>query len=171
MVNPTPFSIINAPQLRCTTNKYDVTTCGQCEACLLTHVLNKTKEWFTRCGEASQRQFTMGLMSRLDYRKSYQHILMLLSPLVGKDYTYTRSRSSPSLAIDYATSPSDRALKKSFVVNSINETWQWFTAAKEWTRINFLLGILRWCDTRLLYILNSQCMALYKWKSKEGKFM
>ncbi|EDV27374.1 uncharacterized protein TRIADDRAFT_52993 [Trichoplax adhaerens] len=167
MPNPTPFSIANAPQLRCTTNKYDVTTCGECEACRLTQVLNKTKEWFTRCGEASQRRFTMGLMSRIDCKTTYERLLMLLTPLVGKDYTYTRSRSSPSLEIDYVSSPSDRALKKSFVINCINETWQWFTSAKEWTRINFLLSILQWCDTRLLHILNSQCKALHKWKTKE----
>lgn len=144
------LNISRAPQLRCI--KRTVKSCMTCEACKLVLVLNKAKEWFIRCGDPDKRRLILGLIHRIDSVDLFSNISFLLQPLQNKDFTYTRSRSRPSLRSDASSAPTNHALNLDFLNKVIEETWQWFSESAYWTKLNFLLGIMQHCDSQLLLL-------------------
>jgi len=154
------LSISRAPQLRCV--KSTVKSCMTCEACKLVVVLNHAKEWFIRCGDPAKRRFILGLIHRVDSMDLFSNISFLLQPLQNKDFTYTRSRSRPSLQSDAASPPTNHALNLDSLEKSIEETWQWFSDSAYWSKLNFLLGIMQHCDSQLLFIMANSVKTMNK---------
>lgn len=146
------LSISRAPQLRCVNSK--VKSCMTCEACRLVVILNQAKQWFIRCGDPAKRRFIIGLIHRIDSMDLFSYMSFLLQPLQNKDFTYTRSRSRPSLQSDSSSPPTNHALCAELLDKAIQDTWQWFSESTYWTKLNFLLGIMQHCDSQLLFIMS-----------------
>ena len=158
-VEPFEFNIGQAPQLRCgSTGK--ATVCGNCETCSLIRKIKHVEEWFQRVGTQSKRRLVLGLVRRFHSLDLLHYITQLLQPLLGKDFTYARARTKPSLQTDRATMSADRALNANEIERELSSTWDWFQSSNYWTKSNFILTLLQWCEAHLLYIVGTQAKTL-----------
>ncbi|KAK3089437.1 hypothetical protein FSP39_003593 [Pinctada imbricata] len=153
------FNIGKAQSLRCVSSDR-ATTCGKCESCVLTRQLKEVREWFPKMGDQSKKRFMLGLMRRLHSVDLLNQVVSLLQPLLNKDFTYSRSRSAPSLETDSVTLSSDRAMPAREVEYFISNTWTWFQKANYWTKANYALAMLQHCDSFLLHAIGAQSRTL-----------
>ncbi|XP_022092687.1 CMT1A duplicated region transcript 1 protein-like [Acanthaster planci] len=144
------YNLGKAPELRCEYGTV-TTSCDKCESCRIRNRLSQTRQWFQRAGEQTRRTFTLGLVRRFHSFNLLRYAVNLLHPLIGKDFTYARSRMHPSVVGDGASTGQDRALWTSKTEQTVTETWQWFQQAKYWSKANYLLGVLQMCNGELLY--------------------
>lgn len=163
------LNVSKAPELRCV--KSPVRSCGVCESCKLGTKLNHTKEWFTRSGDQARRRFVLGLVHRLDSLDLFENVIFMLQPLQYKDFTYTRSRSKPSLVQDRTIAPSNHALNENELEQEITNYWQWFSSSAYWTKSNYLLGLMQLCETHLLHIMASTVRTLCERERKRQRAM
>uniref|UniRef100_A0A8C5R6F2 F-box domain-containing protein n=1 Tax=Leptobrachium leishanense TaxID=445787 RepID=A0A8C5R6F2_9ANUR len=147
----TGFSLKAATNLSCRNQVSGVPQCLTCETCVLIAKLGVTKEWFPRAGEFSQRKFVLGIIRRLGGLDLLLLIQNVLQPVLGKDFTYSRSRINPSLPEDSSTTGSDRALDQHLWQQFVTETWQWFKGRSHWTKQNYTLRLLKVCKAHLLH--------------------
>lgn len=154
------LSISRAPKLRCVNST--IKSCMTCEACKLGSKLNRTKEWFVRCGDPAKRRFILGLIHRFESLDLFMYISFILKPLQYKDFTYTRSRSKPSLQLDSASPPTNHALDENELEEAIEDTWLWFVDSAYWTKLNFMLGVMQWCDSPLLFLMANKTRTMYQ---------
>ena len=147
------FNLGRAPDLRCTEAHGDVPSCGKCDGCRLGHHMGSIRSWLRRAGHQSRRRFILGLIRRLHSVDLIQYVINLLRPLMCKDFTYARTRPTPSLPGDRATSSGDRALDVVGLEMSVANVWVWFEAASYWTKANFLLSVLQQCDAHELHLV------------------
>ncbi|XP_078658550.1 F-box and WD repeat domain containing protein 10B-like [Branchiostoma floridae x Branchiostoma belcheri] len=163
------FNLGRAPTLRCTSGQ-PATTCGDCEACRLGATISFTREWFLRAGDASKRRFLLGLPRRFQSAQLMEYVVSLLSPLLYKDYTYARCRTNPSLPGDSSTLSGDRALNRRELRQHIADTWAWFAEASYWSKANYMLGVMQFCEPQMLYSLGTQARTMLQaQKSMEPK--
>ncbi|CAL1542800.1 unnamed protein product [Lymnaea stagnalis] len=153
------FNIGQALELRCK-NTPTYTACGQCQTCTLTSKIKEFKEWFFRFGDHSKKRFMLGLLRRIRSVDLLKNLITLLQPVVNKDQTYARARTHPSLKTDVATISSDRAMNSNQVEQVTISTWEWFSHATYWTKMNFALNLLQKCDAHLIYELYMQARTL-----------
>ncbi|XP_069606722.1 F-box and WD repeat domain containing protein 10B isoform X1 [Ranitomeya imitator] len=139
-----------APDLRCENQSPRMPLCQVCETCVLATKLAITKEVFTRAGNYAQRKFLFGVITRFKSLDLLVYMEKVLEPALGKDFTYSRSRINPSLAQDFSTSGSNRALNKHVLRQFITETWEWFRNGSYWTKANYALLLLQMCSANLL---------------------
>ncbi|XP_056406213.1 F-box and WD repeat domain containing protein 10B-like [Hyla sarda] len=144
------FRLQCAPDLRCENQSSRMPLCQVCETCVLATKLALTKELFIRAGHGSQRKFLFGVIRRFRSLDLLVHMEKVLEPALGKDFTYSRSRINPSLAQDFSTSSSDRALNKHELHLFMMETWEWFGSGTYWTKANYALHLLQMCSSHLL---------------------
>ena len=161
------LNVSRAPELRCV--KSPVRSCGVCESCKLGDKLNHTKEWFPRSGDQARRRFILGLVRRFDSLDLYEYVISMLQPLQYKDFTYTRSRSKPSLAQDRTAPPSNHALNETELELEITNYWEWFSNSPYWTKSNYLLGLMQLCETHLLHIMASNVRTLCERERKRQR--
>ncbi|XP_072044586.1 F-box and WD repeat domain containing protein 10B-like isoform X2 [Amphiura filiformis] len=162
------FNLGKAPNLRCVNS--EVTVCNECECCRMRILLTETREWFPRAGEHTKRRFILGLVRRFHSVNLLQYVIMLLKPLIGKDYTYARSRTNPGIVGDRADMGCNRALRNTSVDNQIASLWDWFKDAQYWSKANYILGLLQFCDGNLLHTIGTQArtMLAAELKAAEG---
>ncbi|XP_035670522.1 CMT1A duplicated region transcript 1 protein-like [Branchiostoma floridae] len=153
------FNLGRAPTLRCTSGQ-PATTCGHCEACRLGATISFTREWFLRAGDHSKRRFLLGLPRRFHSAELMEYVVSLLSPLLYKDYTYARCRTNPSLPGDSSTLSGDRALNRRELRQHIADTWAWFAEASYWSKANYMLGVMQFCEPQMLYSLGTQARTM-----------
>ncbi|CAH1793733.1 unnamed protein product [Owenia fusiformis] len=153
------FNLGKAPELRCV-NQLKNTVCGECETCHLVQKLILTRQWFQKSGDHTQKRFLLGLIRRFHSIDLLEYIVTLLQPLLCKDFTYARTRTKPSLETDRYKLNSDRALNGASMEQELIETWYWFQTANYWTKCNFILGLMRWCDAHLLHLAGLQARTL-----------
>ncbi|KAM4032430.1 F-box and WD repeat domain containing protein 10B-like [Anomaloglossus baeobatrachus] len=139
-----------APDLRCENQSPRMPLCQVCETCVLATKLAVTKEVFTRAGHYSQRKFLFGVITRFKSLDLLVYMEKVLEPALGKDFTYSRSRINPSLAQDFSTSSSNRALNKQVLRQFMTETWEWFRNGSYWTKANYALLLLQMCSANLM---------------------
>ncbi|KAM3921016.1 F-box/WD repeat-containing protein 10 [Leptodactylus fuscus] len=144
------YKLQYAPDLRCENQSSRMPLCQVCETCVLATRLAVTKELFIRAGHNSQRKFLFGVIRRFKSLDLLVYIEKVLEPALGKDFTYSRSRINPSLAQDFSTSGSDRALDKQVLGQFMTETWEWFRKGSYWTKANYALLLLQMCNSHLL---------------------
>ena len=65
---------------------------------------------------------------------------------------------------------SDRALKNTTVDREIANLWEWFKDAQYWSKANYILGLLQFCDGNLLHTIGTQArtMLAAELKAAEG---
>ncbi|XP_066441958.1 F-box and WD repeat domain containing protein 10B-like [Eleutherodactylus coqui] len=144
------FKLQCAPDLRCENQSSRVPLCQMCETCVLATKVAVTKELFLRAGHGSQRKFLFGVIRRFKSLDLLLYMEKVLEPALGKDFTYSRSRINPSLAEDFSTCTSDRALNKHVLHQVMTETWEWFRSGSYWTKVNYALLLLQMCSSHLL---------------------
>ena len=157
------FNLGRAPELRCGGGGDGArpAACGACEACGLLGRLGPVRAWFGRAGDQSRRRFLFGLVRRLHSVDLLEYFARLLSPLLlCKDYMYARMRTNPSLATDRSTISADRALDAAALDREIGETWYWFQSSNYWTKLNFVLSLLKECESHLLHLIGVQAKTL-----------
>lgn len=153
------FNLGHAPQLRCV-NTDKSTSCSKCEACQLIFKIREIKQWFPRFGDHSKKRFMLGLIQRTHSAELLAQVVKLLQPLLCKDFTYSRSRTNPSLPTDTSTLSSDRALAQKDVDHFTVTSWQWYAEANYWSKSNFALALLQMCDAHLLHTIGAQARTL-----------
>uniref|UniRef100_A0A8C4YAS6 F-box domain-containing protein n=1 Tax=Gopherus evgoodei TaxID=1825980 RepID=A0A8C4YAS6_9SAUR len=141
-----------APDLRCEKKTDLVPVCQICETCVLSWRVFSTKEWFLRASNVSQRKFLVGIVKRFNSLDLLNYAEKLLQTSQGKDFTFSRSRITPSLKEDMTTSASDRALNIVTLEKAMSETWKWFKNSSYWTKANYTLLLLQMCNPKLLFI-------------------
>ncbi|XP_052785771.1 F-box and WD repeat domain containing protein 10B-like isoform X2 [Mya arenaria] len=153
------FNLGMAPQLRCTSTEKS-TSCNECEACKLNSKVREVKQWFPRLGDHSRKRFMLGLIQRTHSAELLTQVVKLLQPVLYKDFTYSRSRTNPSLQTDAPTLSSDRALSQKAVNNYIISTWQWYAEMNYWSKSNLALVLLQMCEAHLLHTIGVQARTL-----------
>lgn len=153
------FNLGRAPQLRCS-NTEKSTKCNECESCQLITRIREIKQWFPRFGDHSRKRFMLGLIQRTHSAELLAQFVKLLQPMLCKDFTYSRSRTNPSLPTDSSTLSSDRALPQKDLENFIITTWHWYAEANYWSKSNFALALLQMCDAHLLHTVGMQARTL-----------
>ncbi|XP_024073376.2 CMT1A duplicated region transcript 1 protein [Terrapene carolina triunguis] len=141
-----------APDLRCEKKTDLVPVCQICETCVLAWRVFSTKEWFLRASDVSQRKFLVGIVKRFNSLDLLNYAEKVLQTSHGKDFTFSRSRITPSLKEDMTTSTSDRALNIVTLEKAMSETWKWFKNSSYWTKANYTLLLLQMCNPKLLFI-------------------
>uniref|UniRef100_A0A8C0G7X1 F-box domain-containing protein n=1 Tax=Chelonoidis abingdonii TaxID=106734 RepID=A0A8C0G7X1_CHEAB len=141
-----------APDLRCEKKTDLVPVCQICETCVLSWRVFSTKEWFLRASNVSQRKFLVGIVKRFNSLDLLNYAEKVLQTTYGKDFTFSRSRITPSLKEDMTTSASDRALNTVTLEKAMSETWKWFKNSSYWTKANYTLLLLQMCNPKLLFI-------------------
>lgn len=135
------------PDLRCEKQTDLVPVCYSCKSCIVSWKIFSTREWFMRASHTTQRQFLVGIIKRLKKRDLLKYVWNILQSVNGKDFTYTRSCVSSNLT---ASSTLDRALDPRRLEQAMTDLWRWFLSASFWTKANYMLLLLRMCDSRLL---------------------
>ncbi|KAL2078689.1 hypothetical protein ACEWY4_026374 [Coilia grayii] len=130
-------------------------SCGNCQSCEVSSKLLTTTAWFLKAGDLTKRKFVVGVLARCKNSCILENIRDLLNVTMGKDFTYARSRVKPGLPGDTSHNSSDRALDPKLLRHEINQTWDWFIRSSDWTKSNYLMGIMSFCDTGLLHILGN----------------
>lgn len=153
------FNLGQATQLRCV-NSEKSTSCSKCEACQLIVKIREIKQWFPRFGDHSRKRFMLGLIQRTHSAELLAQVVKLLQPMLCKDFTYSRSRTNPSLQTDTTTLSSDHALPTKELENFIITSWQWYGEANYWSKSNFALALLQMCDAHLLHTIGAQAQSL-----------
>ncbi|XP_038064299.1 CMT1A duplicated region transcript 1 protein-like [Patiria miniata] len=163
------YNLGKAPELRCEYGTV-TTTCDRCESCRIRHRLARTRQWFLRAGEKTRKTFMLGLVRQFNSLTLLRYAVNLLNPLIGKDFTYARSRTHPSVGGDGASTGDDRALWTSKTEQTVTEAWQWFKEAKYWSKANYLLGVLQMCNGELLYSIGTlaRTMLASEERAREG---
>ncbi|XP_062382976.1 F-box and WD repeat domain containing protein 10B [Sardina pilchardus] len=132
-------------------------SCGECQSCVLSSKLLQTSYWFLKAGELTKRKFLSGVLARCENSGIglLENVRNVLEVTMGKDFTYARSRLKPGLSGDASHCSSNRALDPKILKDAIRQTWDWFSHSSNWTKSNYLMGILALCDTELLHILGN----------------
>nr|XP_025038204.1 CMT1A duplicated region transcript 1 protein [Pelodiscus sinensis] len=148
------YRLDSAPQLRCEKKTDLVPVCQSCETCILAWKVFSTKEWFLRASNASQRKFLVGIVKRFNSLDLLNYAEKVLQSAHGKDFTFSRSRISPSFREDPTASTStwDRALNTEMLEQAMLETWKWFRHGSYWTKANYTLLLLQMCSPKLLFM-------------------
>uniref|UniRef100_A0A8C3SQA7 F-box domain-containing protein n=1 Tax=Chelydra serpentina TaxID=8475 RepID=A0A8C3SQA7_CHESE len=146
------YRLDSAPDLRCEKKTDLVPVCQICETCVLAWRVFSTKEWFLRASDVSQRKFLVGIVKRFNSLDLLNYAEKVLQTSYGKDFTFSRSRITPSFKEDNTTSTSDRALNTVMLEQAMLETWRWFKNGSYWTKANYTLLLLQMCNPKLLFI-------------------
>ncbi|XP_032823195.2 F-box and WD repeat domain containing protein 10B-like isoform X1 [Petromyzon marinus] len=162
------------PKLRCHAVPRELTSCGRCQACVLTGWLDRTTAWLGHLGHSAQRDFVAGLLLRTRARKSLSQLAQTIQlPALAKDLTYARSVISWPTASNLLvwTDVPESLRGVEHPGREASRAWQWFSSAGVWSQALFLLGALRACDPCLSLELSELVQALVErqhcWRTEE----
>ena len=91
---------------------------------------------FLRASENTKKIFLCGLARRITSSSLIGYIQQLIQPIACKDYTYSRSRSSPGVVMDEVPFHGDRTLDVDALENEIFETWHWFGETSHYGKVS-----------------------------------
>jgi hypothetical protein len=131
--------------------------CGFCESCLTDKKITDLKSWIEKAGNQSRKRLMLGLIRRVRSVEALTYLKGLLqSVLNGKDYTYARIRTNPNLETDRWTTSGDRVLNAKELESEIQNLWRWFEQSDYYTKVNFLLKVMKFCESQLIFLLLKQ---------------
>lgn len=134
--------------------------CGRCQSCVLNDKLNQFTQWMQNSDKASQKRFLTGILMRCKHRQIMESLRWILGVTSGKDFTYSSSiRQS-----DKTKNTNNNNWSAKLYGIDMLETWEWFRKSPEWSKSNFLLGVLSLCDTHLLRMLGNLARNLIAWE-------
>ena len=137
--------------------KGEVGPCGDCESCVIDKKIKEVQSWLVLAGDQTRRRCLLGLVRRIYSTEALNYLSTLLhSVLNGKDYTYARTRTNPSLDTDRWTTSGDRMLKPEELDIKLQDLWKWFELGDYYRKLNFLLKIMTYCEVQLVWIVLKQ---------------
>ncbi|XP_036427711.1 CMT1A duplicated region transcript 1 protein [Colossoma macropomum] len=136
----------SAVRLSCRTRSGEFSTCGRCQSCVCTANLSGSAQWLLSAGEAAKRRFLTGILVRCRSVEILEKVQNVLQVTLGKDFTYARS---------HVKAVSQEEFRDCGCGMSMMDTWEWFSKSPNWTKSNYLLGVLSLCDTELLHMLGN----------------
>ena len=123
--------------------------CGICESCILQRKLSSAGEWMTRISEAKKQTYIRSLVQKCNSIEMISSLLRLLQPLQHKDFIYAKSKANATFDKDLVnlTNLSNKALNSGAVESFMLEDRTWFSSATSWAKFNYLLNILKSCNS------------------------
>lgn len=142
---------------------------GEFSTCHYTNKLYSSTQWLIGAGETAKRRFLTGILMRCQSLEILQNVQNVLQVTLGKDFTYTRSRSRVK-AGDMVTISSSAPDAKLLGKEMLN-TWEWFKNSPNLTKTNYFLGLLTFCDAELLYMLGNLARVLIAREKRNLNFL
>ncbi len=167
-------SFRDAFEVTCRTSDQPHNHCGLCKACLVDAYIHSAKEWWLQTGDLTRRRFLLALIHRLR-PDILDHLGFILQPFVNSkgssifhthesnsccmvfvstDYTYMRNKfdtshqssSSSSSTLKDGADPVKRQEEASRILI-------WFNREDKHTQGSFILTVLQWCESHLIYTI------------------
>ncbi|XP_051529787.1 F-box and WD repeat domain containing protein 10B [Myxocyprinus asiaticus] len=144
----------------------EISICGHCQSCVLSDKLYNYTQWLQKAGGASQQRFLTGILVRCQNLHILENLQGVLQVTTGKDFTYARSRAQPRKPEDTISTTQRMGRTPDAKMHGMDmlETWEWFRKSPSWTKSNYLLSILSFCDTSLLHMLGNLVRVLIVWE-------
>ncbi len=148
--------------MHCTGSIYS--ECGTCESCVLNRKLNFTKEWFPRLSENLRQKFIQKLLRGVSSLELISSLLGLLKPLQCKDFTYARCKASLTFNNDLSSTinVTNNVVNQNDMARYISDDREWFESSSNWTKSNYLLRILQFCNPYTLETVKSFLQKRYE---------
>lgn len=131
--------------------------------------LYSSAQWLIGAEETAKRRFFTGVLVRCHSLEILESVQNVLQVTLGKDFTYTRSRVK---AGDMASSSSSNSAPDAKLLGKeMLNTWEWFKTSPMLTRMNYLLGLLAFCDADLLHMLGNLARVLIAREKRNINFL
>ncbi|CAF0829139.1 unnamed protein product [Adineta steineri] len=144
--------------------------CGRCKACLVSARIQEAKDWWLQAGDLMKRRFLLALINHLK-PDIIDHLAQILRPFVNaKDYTYTRNK------VDRAPRPTTGNIKKMDDIDPIKRQEEaaklilWFNYEDKYSQGSFILSILQWCDSQLMFTVAVNVFSVQNMDSDDEDF-
>ena len=164
-------SILNVRKIhtvRCTGSQ--PASCDQCETCLLNQKVAFTKQWFGRCGQSTQKEHILKLLSSCGSPDTLEKMLSLLQTLDSKDFMYSVSKVNPNFSNVYSHgSSSTGAIADEDIEDIIANDLNWFQSTSQWTRLNYLLNLVKHLDAYTTEIVRNYMKKLYEFEKQRSQ--
>jgi hypothetical protein len=165
-------SFRDAFHVTCRSTNQPHNQCGQCKACLVDSRIHTAKDWWLQTGDLMRRRFLLALINRLK-RDILDHLAQILQPfvnakglvvvfllffskfsnLISIDYTYTRNKfdagtrgTMDNMSMKENTDPIKRQDEATKLI-------VWFNHEDKYSQGSFILSILQWCESYLIYTI------------------
>lgn len=128
--------------------------------------LYTSAQWLIGAEEHAKRRFLTGLLVRCHSQEILESVQNVLQVTLGKDFTYTRSRvKAGDMASNSNSAPDAKLLGKEML-----NTWEWFKTSSNLMKMNYLLGLLAFCDADLLHVLGNLARVLIAREQRNTNF-
>lgn len=123
--------------------------CLTCESCILKRKLSFAAEWAPRVAEAKKQSFIRELVQQCNSVTMISSLLGILQPLQHKDFIYAKSKANPTYDRDLVSvmNVSNKSITSEAVEVYMAEDKAWFSSASFWAKLNYLLSILKRCNS------------------------
>ncbi|KAM6896969.1 F-box/WD repeat-containing protein 10 [Xenentodon cancila] len=128
--------------------------CGICPSCVFSPKAAGSSRRLWKMSDELERRFLVALLLRCRNAKVLENIQRLLSITPGTCFTYSRSRSPPSLP-DRSYGRSDQTLAAELRGIEMKEIWTWFHRSPDWMKTSYLCRIFSMCDMDILLMLSN----------------
>lgn len=145
------------------------TDCGTCESCVLKRKLTFAGEWIKRISETKKQHYIRSLVQRCNSIEMLSSLIRLLQPLQHKDFIYSKSKVNATFDKDLVsvTNLSNQAITSETIEIYMLEDVAWFTSATCWAQFNYLMRILKFCNSFTLDNVTSFLMKHYETLRKQ----
>jgi hypothetical protein len=174
-------SFHDAFDVTCRSTNHPHNQCGQCKACLVDSRVHAAKEWWLQTGDLMKRRFLLALINRLK-RDILDHLAQILKPFVNAkgcfdffenskfliyiDYTYTRNKfnTDPRGFMDNSNMKEDAdPIKRQ---EEATKLIVWFNHEDKYSQGSFILTILQWCESYLIFTIALNILSLQEMDCK-----
>ncbi|CAF0745649.1 unnamed protein product [Rotaria sp. Silwood1] len=160
-------SFRDAFNVTCRSSDQPYNQCGQCKACQVDAHIHTAKEWWLQTGDLMKRRFLLALINRLK-PDILNHLAQILKPFVdAKDYTYTRNKfdtdarsSTDNTNINDDSDPIKRQEEATKLI-------VWFNHEDKYSQGSFILTILQWCESYLIFTIALNILSLQDMDSED----
>ena len=123
--------------------------CGNCESCIMQRKLAMADECLSRVSEAKKQTYIRSLLQRCNSVEIISSLVGLLEPLMHKDFIYAKSKVNATFDKDLVnmTNLSNRSMDITTVESYMLDDMIWFSSASSWAKLNYLLYILKLCNS------------------------
>ena len=126
--------------------------CGSCESCILQRKLSFLEEFLSRISEAKKQAFIQSLLRSCSSIQMISSLVRLLEPLMHKDFVYAKSKANATFDKDLVimTNLSNKSVDIAAVDSFMLEERNWFASSSSWAKFNYLLKVLKSCNSYTL---------------------
>ena len=178
-------SFRDAFQLTCRSHDQPHNQCGTCKTCRVDIQLHAAKDWWLQSGDLMKRRFLLALVHRLK-PEILEQLAQMLKPFVdgkGKssrfhneyknfrsfisDYTYTRNKFDPNLTLMNESNNDKEENDPIKRQDDLTKLIVWFNQEDKYSQGSFILTILQWCDSHLIFTIALNIFSIYDMDCKK----